>query len=221
MTRWPKTATALLVFLALVIAGYLISSQYLQVKQAPPSPDVRPFGDNKEWVLTEDMVYILGNTDEKIVVPRGFVTDFASIPQSLWSFGLSPHGQYSRAAVVHDYLYWAQPCSRDQADRILVVAMKESQVGRFDEGFIYRGVSAFGSGPWQQNAQERAAGIPKVIPQEHLRPKDPNMTWKEYRTLLAAQGVRDPAFEINPAYCKYGEEMIVPMAQSESNQVNH
>ena len=40
------------------------------------------------------------------------MTDYASIPSVLWSFGLSPHGLYSRAAVIHDYLYWTQLCTR-------------------------------------------------------------------------------------------------------------
>ena len=61
------------------------------------------------------MVYVIGSTNERIVVPKGFVTDFASILQAFWALGLSPHGQYSRAAVVHDYLYWSQSCSRYRA----------------------------------------------------------------------------------------------------------
>ena len=74
-------------------------------QQTPPSPAVRAFGDNKFWIVVEDMPYVIGSTTERIVVPKGFVTDFASIPQPLWALGLSPHGQYSRAAIVHDYLY--------------------------------------------------------------------------------------------------------------------
>jgi hypothetical protein len=206
-----KTKIAVIALALLIIA--VVMSFVLRPPMpgsAPPSPDVRPFGNNREWVLTEDMVYVIGDTEAQIVVPKGFVTDFASIPKSLWSFGLSPHGQYSRAAVVHDYLYWAQPCTRDQADRLLVIAMKESSVGGFDEWAIYTAVDKFGGGPWKQNSKEREDGIPKVIPQAHLRPKDPNMSWKEYRSILARQGVRDPAFEIKPEYCKLGDSMLVP-----------
>lgn len=202
-----RTYSLLLIVLAALLGG-------CGKKEAPPAPTVRPIGDNKEWALTEEMVYTLGNTGTRIVVPRGFVTDFASIPQRLWSIGLSPHGQYSRAAVVHDYLYWAQPCTREQADRLLVVAMKESKVDGFDEWAVYNGVAIFGNGPWEQNAKERALGLPRVIPEAHLRPKDPNMSWKEYRSLLAAQGVRDPAFESNPDYCKYGNKTEVPSSSS-------
>ena len=46
----------------------------------PPSPLLRPFGDNKDWIVSEDIAYRIGDTADFIVVPRGFVTDFASIP---------------------------------------------------------------------------------------------------------------------------------------------
>jgi hypothetical protein len=101
---------------------------------------VRSFDDNKFWVTVEPLEYTIGSTSDRIVVSEGFVTDFASIPQSLWSLGLSPHGQYSRAAVIHDYLYWAQACTREQLDWLLLIAMKESNVGGFGEFLVYQGV---------------------------------------------------------------------------------
>ena len=69
---------------------------YQASAQAPPqSPGVRAFGDNKFWIVLEDMRYVIGSTQDQIIVPKGFVTDFASIPRELWSLGLSPHGRYS------------------------------------------------------------------------------------------------------------------------------
>ena len=180
-----------------------------QAQQTPPAPTVRPDGANRNWTNIEEMIYTIGDTDDKIVVPKGFVTDFASVPQPLWSL-LSPHGQYSRAAVVHDYLYWTQGCTREQADRLLVIAMKESQVGAFDEVAVFGAVSAFGAAAWNQNRDEREQGIPRVIPDAYLRPKDPNMKWDEYRKYLVTQGVRDPEFERSPAYCRHGDSTQVP-----------
>ena len=72
-------------------------------------------------------------------MPKGFVTDFASIPQAFWSFGLSAHGRNSKAAIVHDYLYWTQGCSREQADNLLMIAMKESSVDTGQRIAIYDG----------------------------------------------------------------------------------
>ncbi|WP_157256633.1 DUF1353 domain-containing protein [Methyloversatilis discipulorum] len=178
--------------------------------QAPPAPTVRPFGDNKFWVIVEPLEYVIGKTSDRIVVPQGFVTDFASIPQSLWSLGLSPHGQYSRAAVIHDYLYWAQGCTREQSDRLLLIAMKESNVGKFDEFAVYQGVNLGGAGPWRDNATERANKLPRVLPEKYLRPYDPNMAWPAYRAYLVTEGVVDPPFEQGPPYCRYGDSSQVP-----------
>ena len=78
-------------------------------KKKPPSrqmiqaPNLKPFADSKDFMLVRDMVYILGETDISITVPKEFVTDFASVPKGLWSFGLSPHGKFSKAAIIHDY----------------------------------------------------------------------------------------------------------------------
>jgi len=180
----------------------------------PPSPAVRAFGDNKFWITVEDMRYVIGKTNAQIVVPEGFVTDFASIPQALWSLGLSPHGQYSRAAVLHDFLYWTQGCTRAQSDRLLVIAMKESGVGEFDELVVYRGVNVGGRVPWRANASERRAQLPRVVPDEYLRPADPNMNWPQYRAVLVKKGVKDPPFDKTPSYCAYGNSTEVPQTPS-------
>ena len=181
--------------------------------QAPPAPLVRPFGDNADWITVEDMEYTIGTTSEKIIVPKGFVTDFASIPQPLWSFGLSPHGQYSRAAVIHDFLYWTQGCTRVQSDRLLLIAMKESEVGSFDEFAVFQGVRKGGSSAWTSNSKERRAALPRVIPEQYLRPPDPNMNWRKYRQILFDKGVRDPTFEATPRYCRFGNSTRIPTGE--------
>jgi len=61
-----------------------------------PPPILQPFSDNHDWMLYQDLTYVIGDSEFSITVPKGFVTDFASIPQALWSFGLSPHGLYSK-----------------------------------------------------------------------------------------------------------------------------
>ena len=52
---------------------------------------------------------------EKIVVPKGFVTDYSSIPW--FGRGLVRWSTVDVAGVVHDYLYWIQR-NRKEADRI-------------------------------------------------------------------------------------------------------
>lgn len=59
-----------------------------------------------------------------IEVPKGFVTDLATIPRIFWSFDSPFDGKYMSSAILHDYLY---ACSlahnRQEADRILYSAM--------------------------------------------------------------------------------------------------
>ena len=57
----------------------LIASSVMAQQPIPP-PVLKPFADNRDWVLMENLRYQVGQTSTVIVVPRGFVTDFASIP---------------------------------------------------------------------------------------------------------------------------------------------
>jgi hypothetical protein len=117
--------TQKLICFVLSVGSLLLAVSLVQAQQPIGSIAVRQFNDATHWIVVEPVVYTIGNTKLQIEVPRGFVTDFASIPYGVTAFFL-PTGQYSRAAVIHDYLYWTQRCSREQADRIFVLAMIES-----------------------------------------------------------------------------------------------
>ena len=183
--------------------------KYAQAFLQPiPAPPLKPFTDNRDWMLIDDVIYEVGNSPIEIIVPKGFVTDFASIPQALWSFGLSPNGLYSKAAIIHDYLYWTQLCTRLQSDNILMIAMKESQVPADKRDLIYAGVRAGGSAAWKDNAAQRANGFPKVIPPADMN-FGPLVLWKDYQQSLKAQGVKDPVPQ-SASYCGVGNSTVVP-----------
>ena len=130
------------------------------------------------------MRYELGSSGKIIEIPAGFVTDFASIPERLWSV-VSPHAQYSRAAIIHDYLFWAQPCSFAQANNLFLIAMIESGVSKITRDFVYAGVVAFGKSSWEENRALRARGVPRVVPMGR-DDFPPDWSWEEYRKLLSA-----------------------------------
>lgn len=179
----------------------------LTLYAAPPSPGIRPSGNNRAFILLEEMEYKIGESELRIRVPAGFVTDYASIPSSLWSL-YSPHDQYSRAAIVHDYLYWSQLCSRKQADNLFMIAMQESEVPETTRKIIYNGVTAFGESAWKENQRQKEDGLPKVVP---IKNKDfpPNWSWEMYRHYLVMNGVKDPKFSGND-YCNLGNSVEVP-----------
>jgi hypothetical protein len=134
--------------------------------------------DGKYWVLTEELVYEQPRTKQKFRVPRGFVTDLASIPRPFW-IAFPPCGKYTPAAVVHDYLYWYQPdwCDRECADTLLLVAMEEANVGVLTRKAIYRGVRTGGQSSWEKNRKDRASGAIRRVPEKLLN-FGPYDTWK-------------------------------------------
>ena len=56
------------------------------------------------FVVVEDYTYVLSNGFE-LLIPKGFQTDFASIPRFLHSFMSPLHTGLRDAAIIHDYLY--------------------------------------------------------------------------------------------------------------------
>jgi len=165
----------------------------------PPVP-VTPFGDGENSVLMADLKYQVGETNFIIVVPAGFVTDFASTPRAFWAM-LPPFGKYQLAAIVHDFLYWDQGCTREQADALLRAGMAESKVEPDKRDVIWQAVRTFGGSAWTSNANAKAAGQPRIIPKEDLK-IPPLVTWREYQVQLIAKGVRpQPAPASPPDYC--------------------
>ncbi len=180
-------------------------------QQSIDAPTLKPFADGVQWMLVDAVEYRVGDTAVKIVVPGGFVTDFASIPQWLWSTGLAPNGRYSKAAIVHDFLYWSQGCTRAQSDNLLMIAMKESDVGWTTRNWVFNGVRIGGNAAWDRNQQEVAQRLPRVIP-AGLRQFGPNVDWVGYRETLRLGGTLDPVFPASPPYCALGDTTDVPGA---------
>ena len=77
----------------------------------------------KWWRLKEDLIYYSKLLDATITVPKGFVTDTASVPRlplAYWLFG----GRGNAPAVVHDRLYRWQDVERLTADKVFCEALK-------------------------------------------------------------------------------------------------
>jgi hypothetical protein len=106
---------------------------------------VSPLPDGKQWVTRREFYYDVGDKDsgDRICVPIGFVTDFASIPRFLW--WLFPKwGKYGNASVIHDYLYSTRLRSRREADAIFYEGMIVLQTPRWQARLIYLAVRWFG-----------------------------------------------------------------------------
>jgi Protein of unknown function (DUF1353) len=171
----------------------------------PPAFSVKQFNDGTQWIVTESFVYRIGNSKLSVAIPKGFVTDYASIPPGPLRALFIPTGQYGRASVVHDFLYWTQWCSREQADRIFLFAMIESKVPADTRIKMYAAVRAGGDPSWRANQQERKIGLPRILPEGFLD-IDPLDVWSSYRQKLYVWGVRpEPPTIPSPAYCAADE----------------
>lgn len=94
-----------------------------------------------------------------VVVPRGFESDGCSMPRLFWRmFGHPFDMRYLREAVLHDWLYRYQPCSRKTADRIFRSALV-GRVGHIRRWAIYWGLRIGGGPAWRRN-RKRLAELP-------------------------------------------------------------
>jgi hypothetical protein len=164
-------------------------------------PVIAAFGDATYYVLATDLIYKLGSKRDTVVVPRGFITDLASIPRPLWSM-LPRDGQYMSAAILHDYMYWDQRCTKDEADTILKLQMTEFGVPLKTVQAVYNGVRAFGSSAWAANSKSRRISL-RVVPERYLKEflaSDLNsqQTWRQLEWQMLANGVRPAVDTGNP-----------------------
>jgi len=102
-----------------------------------------------EWRVYKNFTYIREPypDGEKIVIPAGFETDFASVPRIFWPF-ISPVDKHGKAAVLHDYLYRKEIYARHICDKIFLEAMKSIGVSKWKRSLIYWNVRIFGFFVW-------------------------------------------------------------------------
>ncbi|HEX6576103.1 MAG TPA: DUF1353 domain-containing protein [Gemmatimonadaceae bacterium] len=149
-------------------------------------PFVRAFADGANWMLQSPLIYQIGkNSAAIVIVPRGFVTDFASLPQPLRALrDLMPStDRYGIPALVHDYLYWRQDCTRDQADDIMEIALKDAGVSLLERKVVHEGLRQFGQSAWDGNRRARESGLVRTVgpPYDQVPLTG---TWPEYRHWL-------------------------------------
>lgn len=128
---------------------------YVPVVVAPPPPPssltpqpIMLFNMTKQgrklFVLNDEFPFCDAVTGKVIVVPKWYVTDFASVP---W-YGqgvVNPQGPTARAAIIHDWLYTVgEKGKRQEADDIFYRAMKKFGVSDFEAGIAYNAVRAGG-----------------------------------------------------------------------------
>ena len=121
--------------------------------------------DGRIWKLNSSVMYLCEEAIAEqpagvvITVPKGFVTDFASVPKLFWNI-VAPTGKHSFAAIVHDWLYYqgkvadGKPCTKAFADLVFREAMREAGINRVRRQIMYLAVKWFGNGVWDTRREQ-------------------------------------------------------------------
>lgn len=114
------------------------------------SPLELEYIDGKNWRVIAAFDYESGVLGEIVMVPAGFVTDFASTPRALWWL-LPPTGPWGKPSVIHDLLYRTKGlATKDQADLVFLEAMTAIGVGQWTREIMFIGVSGSAARPIEE-----------------------------------------------------------------------
>jgi len=108
--------------------------------------------NNQLWVVLEDFKVDLGETI--VSVPKGFVTNGASVPRIFWWLCAPMAGPFGEASVVHDYLYssFSDCQSRSFADKALYNIGRYRGANLVRAKAVYRAVRLFGQKFWKKSS---------------------------------------------------------------------
>jgi len=107
--------------------------------------------DNDYWCVVNTFRFYLGDmkSDIYVEVPKGYLTDGASIPRILWNI-IPPWGEYGQSVIVHDYLCdygiimdhgEAVAIDRARTDKILKESLEVLRVAGWRRAMIMSGVN--------------------------------------------------------------------------------
>jgi hypothetical protein len=99
--------------------------------------------DDKTWVLDADMRYQSRILGDVVTVPKGFTTNFASVPRLPLAYVFFG-GVANQASTVHDYLYATHITTRYKADCIFREAMALTNVSWIKRNLMWLGVRVYG-----------------------------------------------------------------------------
>jgi hypothetical protein len=132
------------------------------------SLDVRKTQDNSAdqrgtWKLLAPLVYQSDLLGKAVIVPAGFVTDFASVPRLPVAFLLAGNCGHE-AAVVHDWLYTTHDTDRPTADAVFREAVQAGGDPGWRAWLMWAGVRIGGAGPYERAGQPQPPHVEALLP---------------------------------------------------------
>lgn len=140
----------LLLTLFMLLTACSTSISRPTITQLSPNPAL--------FMVAHPLSYQAYDGELEITVPVGFITDLASIPRQLW-WWQSPFEATMAPAILHDYLYWQQTCTKDEADAVMYLAMEEVGINANTRNLVYAGIrTPRAQNAWDQNQRARLNG---------------------------------------------------------------
>ncbi len=105
-------------------------------------PCIKPISDYDYHTCSKMEVII---DDTRVIIPKGFVTDLASIPKVFWPVLAPQYASFVYPAILHDFLYRCpNGITRAYADGVLYSALKSEGVSYYTSMKFWLGVRFFG-----------------------------------------------------------------------------
>jgi len=128
----------------------------------------------REYIVTEDYY----EPEARILIPKGFKCDHASIPRFLWGI-ICPQDLSDEAPVTHDYLYahagtttpyylgenhssGAKVFSKEEADKIFDRIMRREKVQTWKRRAAYIAVNYLGESTWNRHKKKNLARLAQI-----------------------------------------------------------
>ena len=114
------------------------------------------------------------SVDLELVVPSGYVSDWASIPKLFWRLFPPNYSESRHGSILHDYIYSHLYLyfSKSFADRLLRDCMRHDGAGKLASTAFYLAVSVGGCGGWSE-----------------CRKKNSDPHWKKQHPLIPYRGM--------------------------------
>lgn len=105
-----------------------------------------PQRNKTQYCLLED--YLFRYQEKEYLIEAGFVTDWASVPQWLWSI-FHPTGKHDEADLEHDFLYDNRISTRVEVDLFFLKRMLECDLSVINAYCRFFGVRLGGAIKWK------------------------------------------------------------------------
>jgi hypothetical protein len=149
-----------------VRAGSLIVSHFITTLDVRKLPRDGSADGRGTWKLLAPLIYNSDLLGRLVIVPAGFVTDFASVPRLPVAYLLTANCGHE-AAVLHDFAYTAHDMTRAQADDLFAEALAVGGEPGWRRGLMWAGVRVGGWWAWDAPGQSQPPAVAAKIEAVH------------------------------------------------------